>query len=353
MANQVFQVNLTATSLDGVMTDPETKLLQAHIANGDVHVLASDKAVWNAKADAGTVDILGGAVVTVRADIATLIERIVMLEDQLVGLKQTDVLVVDDIANATDASKDLVISLYAPVTAVNNITGKSVDIKAATVESGRLNIAATEDVVIKNLTTSGNLAKSVSNAAVSINNTGYVRVADCVIDQTGYNVIEIGLTANKAPKSVLIDNVAFNAAETNNVISIFDTQDGAVINISNCKFVKCSNPIRLSNRSGKKVTLNITNCEFGEWETGEYSGMIICQDYTSSTAAAAIENNLFGPDKVTINIVNCTKQGAKIVIDDPATVCGTKQDTQLLYVYCDKGGFVLYDANRYPTINAQ
>jgi hypothetical protein len=212
-----------------------------------------------------------------------------------------------------------------------------------------LNIVAGDDVVVKHITTSGNLDKSISNAAGSINTNGYVRISDCEINQSSYNGIEIGLTAT-APKSVFIDNVNFAGSFANNIISVFDTADGAVINISNCNFEHCSNPLRISNRNGNKVVINIVNCSFGVWDSGEYSGMIICQDYTSTSATAAAENNLFGPDKVTINIINCTKGGRKIVVDDVSTVCGTKDDNQLVYVYRDKGGFVSYSADSYPTL---
>ena len=358
MADRIYQVNLTATSLDGVMADPEVALLQEHIKNGDIHVLASDKAIWTAKASQKDVDDLVVSINNVSsianvadAQFSVLAGRLAALEDQIISLKQTDVLIVNDIAAANDATKDLIISIDNTVTAVNNITGKSVDIKTVALESGRFNISATDDVVIKNMTTTGNLAKSVSNAAISINNSGYIRIADSVMDQTGYNVIEIGLNRDAVPKSVTIDNVKFNGAETNNVVSIFNTEDGAVINISNCSFAHCSNPIRISNRDGRRLIINVVNCEFGIWDSGEYAGMIICQDYTSPSAEAAATNNLFSPDKVTINIINCTKGGEPIVAADPATICGTKQDSQLLYVYRDKSGFVLYDAEVYPTIN--
>ena len=99
--------------------------------------------------------------------------------------------------------------------------------------------------------------------------------------------------------------------------------------------------------------MNIVNCEFTVWGNGgnpAYNGMIVCEDYTSASAEAANENNLFAPTKVKINIINCTHNGEKIAFDDPATVCGTKDANQIVYVYYDKGGFINYDVDRYPQL---
>ena len=139
---------------------------------------------------------------------------------------------------------------------------------------------------------------------------------------------------------------------SNNAISIFGTQDGGTITIRNCKFAKCSNPLRLSNNAGGKVTINVIDCEFGEWDTDPtWAGMIICQDYTSKQADVAQQKNLFAPDKVTINIINCTKNGKKITMKSPEDVCGTNNaDTQLLYVWNEYENSVAYSVERYPTL---
>ena len=154
----------------------------------------------------------------------------------------------------------------------------------------------------------------------------------------------------------MIDNVKFNSTLSNNAISIFATEDGSVITISNCTFTKCSNPVRLSNATGGKVTINLVNCEFTEWDdSNDWAGLLIMQDYTSKSVEAIQTNNLFGPDKVTINVINCTHAGKKITMpEDIATVCGTNDAaTQLFYVWSNEEGLVAYDADRYPVINIQ
>ena len=212
-------------------------------------------------------------------------------------------------------------------------------------------MTATNDTDVANVTTTGTLPKSTSNSQVVVNTPGFVTIKDSTIGQSSYNGIEIGLSST--PKSIYIDNVDFTGTFSNNILSIFDTVDEAVITISNCHFGQCSNPLRLSNRSGGKVTVNIVNCSFEQWETGEYAGCILLQDYTSKSAAEADANNLFAPDKVSISFTNCTYKGERIAFDDPAAVCGTKQDSQLVYVYVDKKGFVEYDADRYPSLMAK
>ena len=294
-----------------------------------------------------------------------LLSRIAVLEDKIFAAGQTNVEEYADITTVSDASKDAVISVENTVTVaevpshIATITAKTVQVKELTVDSIRLNIASEGDVSISNFESEGSLAKSISNASTSINTDAFVTIKDCVIGQDGYNAIEIGLTAGKRVKGVNIENVHFAGKFTNNVVSVFDTADNAIINITNCVFDDCSNPIRLSNRSGGKVTLNLVNCEFTQIEGDHaggslpYNGIVICQDYTSTSAAAAVSNNLFGPDKVTINMIGCTHAGEPIKCDDPAEICGTQDANQMIYVYADKGGNVAYSVERYPVVTAK
>ena len=120
-----------------------------------------------------------------------------------------------------------------------------------------------------------------------------------------YNGIEIGLRSEILPKSILFENCQFLGKFSNNAILIFGTQDNAVININNCYFEDLSNPFRLSNRLNVKCTMNITNCKIDKWDVNSpWQGMLLMQDYTSGDADKANENNLFAPEKVTINVIN-------------------------------------------------
>lgn len=280
----------------------------------------------------------------------------IMKVDNAGGTIETDtaITVTTVSGNIGNIDKDVkILGSETPITSVAKVTGKSIVIDGGNISTGgRLDLSSGNDVTITELNTTGTLEKSVSNASISVNNTsGLVSLANSTINQTSYNAIEIGLSTTSKPTNVEIKNVEFLATIKNNSISIFNTGDSAIIDIIGCKFVKCSNPIRISNRDNVKLTVNIIDCEFGEWETGEYSGMILCQDYTSKSIEAEATNNLFAPEKVTINIENCTKGDEKITAEN--FTFGDKVDSQILYVYYDKTGFIEYAGNesRYPIVN--
>lgn len=307
----------------------------------------------------GDVSAVQDTCATLGGDLISVTDRLVALEAQLVALKQTDVAAVTAAADLVQADKDLIITIAEPISGTTTVEGKSIEVKQLTTNNATTVFKTQGDVTMKNLTTTGDLPKATANAQIRIVSGDYIRITNSAIDQTGYNAIEIGLGTGSGPmptKSITIDNVVFNSTLSNNAILIFATEDGSVVTISNCTFKKCSNPVRLSNAKGGKVTLNLVNCEFTEWDSNDmWAGIVIMQDYTSGSAEAVQANNLFGPDKVTINLINCTHAGKKITMpEDIATVCGTNDAaTQLFYVWSNEEGLVAYDADRYPVINIQ
>jgi len=307
----------------------------------------------------GDVSAVQDTCATLGGDLISVTDRLVALEAQLVALKQTDVAAVTAAADLVQADKDLIITIAEPISGTTTVEGKSIEVKQLTTNNATTVFKTQGDVTMKNLTTTGDLPKATANAQIRIVSGDYIRITDSAIDQTGYNAIEIGLGTGSGPmptKSITIDSVVFNSTLSNNAILIFATEDGSVVTISNCTFKKCSNPVRLSNAKGGKVTLNLVNCEFTEWDSNDmWAGIVIMQDYTSGSAEAVQANNLFGPDKVTINLINCTHAGEKITMpEDIATVCGTNDAaTQLFYVWSNEEGLVAYDADRYPVINIQ
>ena len=330
-----------------------------YVANGskeDRDIVAHPE---NEIAVKGDVSAVQDTCATLGGNLTSVTDRLIALEAQLVALKQTDVAAVTSSADLVQATKDLIITIVEPITGTTTVEGKSIEVKRLTMNNATTVFKTEGDVTMKNLTTTGDLPKETANAQIRIVSGDYVRITDSTIDQTGYNAIEIGIGTESDPsatKSIVIDNVKFNSTLSNNAISIFATEDGSVITISNCTFTKCSNPIRLNNATGGKVTINLVNCEFTEWDSSnDLAGILIMQDYTSKSVEAIQTNNLFGPDKVTINVINCTHAGEKIVAPaNIADVCGTKDAaTQLFYIWSNEEGFVNYDAERYPVINIQ
>ena len=302
------------------------------------------------KADQVEVDSLDlrvNVVESISGNIYMMQSQIAQLMDQVQQLKTPTVEPVEISAEQPSVDQpDQDVSFNATVNGtVGTITAKSIQSTNASIQSGRLAATATNDVSIKNLSTSGDLAKSTANAGLSVNTNEYVTITGADWQQTGYNGIEVGLSS--APKSVLIDNVDFKSTMSNNAISIFSWQENAVITISNCHFANVSNPLRLSNRDNKQCTVNIVNCTCDQWVAGEYAGFICMQDYTSSSAQAAQEANQFG--KLTINFVNCSGPDGRIV--------GNAQqlaENHIIYVYTDQEGLIAFgDGSRYPTVTAQ
>ena len=356
----------TKTEIDSKGFLTEHQSLDEYAKTADVTAAISDAVAPKANA----VDVYTKAevdesqnaqdnVIVTKADANSVLSRIQMLEEKIAALSKTNVETVD-VASSTeplnDSSKDYI--LNGDATSTLTVTGKSVAVADATVSSdARVKIVA-GDVEIKGTEFSGKFPKSTSNAVVSLNSAEYVTIKDTTFDSTSsaYNAIEIGLTstATTLPKSVLIENCKFEGDLSNNAILIFATQDNAVINLNNCTFENVSNPLRISNRTNaKNVTINVTNCTVNKWETrSPYQGFLLCQDYTSTTAEYAEENNLFGGNKITVNFINLVGPNGKVTTpSDISTVCGSADENQIVYVYRDKGGIVAYDANKFPVVN--
>lgn len=370
MANKVFDVKLKAVMLDGVMSDPETELLKDHISDASIHVSAEDaKSIES-------INVIGSQVSASSGNITVLIDRLKELEDQMNSLKHTDVLEVTDLGAAVDATKDIVLTATESVLSPTPITGKSVTVNQAIVvasgaKSAMLTVTAESgDVVLKNIDLSGDMSTTNDTVQLIVESDEYVRITDSIITASGYNAINIG--DKKPPKSVVIDNVQFLGDYRNNTISIYGTKDGAVVTISNCVFKKSSNPLRIFNETNVKLVVNLINCTFEQWEEEEqdYYGCILCEDAftkneftkeeraTEEGKAAAIakerEYNRYAPEKVTINMVNCTYKGKKIVFDNLADVAATRDvDTQLIYVYNHVEGYLDFDPARFPNFTAK
>lgn len=272
----------------------------------------------------------------------------------------TEVVSVDGSAGELkDSSKDYIVS--GSINENAEIVGKSISLKSIKVsDNARLKLNA-GDVEAKDLNISGSFPKANGNAVISVNNAEFIVFKDMVFDASEvYNGIEIGLASNSVlPKNILFDNCKFQGEFSNNAILVFGTQDNAIITLNNCYFEKISNALRISNKmNAKGVVVNINNCTVDQWDTrAPWQGFLILEDYTSKSDEEALANNLFAPEKITINFNNLVYQGKKVMPEDVASVCGTKDENQVVYASIDSASdgnyvyVVAYDKNRYPTIN--
>ena len=303
------------------------------------------------------VSDISNGVAAVSGDIEQVINRLNVVEDQVSALKKTNVVpvVVDGESNLNQPEADLVLTAgEEAITAPASVVAKSIDVKSMNVESSLVSFkAANGDVNISNYGSTGDLPKATSNAQVKIQSSEYVKITASTFAQTGYNAIEIGLDNTVTPpKNIIIDGLDFSAKLSNNAILIFGHQEDAVVTISNCHFADISNAIRISNRLNVRGTFNFINCTCDKWDSNPtWAGFVICQDYTSGSKEAEETNNLFAPDKIMINFINCYGPNGKITAEDPSDVCGTSnKDTQVLYVWNSYGETVAYDVSRYPTV---
>lgn len=266
----------------------------------------------------------------------SILNRLAALESQVDSLKKTNISVVDDISEGvSQPDQDLVISSQEPVVKTTTVVGKSVDFRNLNVDSSNMKITAEGgDVILNNINTTGELKKSTANTVFAINTNDYVRITQGDINQKSYNCIEIGLN-NTEPKNIIIDGIDFNSDLTNNAILVFAHADNAVLTVSNCHVKKCSNFLRLSNRTNHKLTVNIVNCQIDAWDTNpKWAGFLCLQDYTSANNEAALEAKLFASDKITINLTNVTGPNGKITTpEDMGLAFGSQNlEKQLGYV---------------------
>lgn len=272
----------------------------------------------------------------------------------------TEVVSVDSSAGELkDSSKDYIVS--GSINENAEIVGKSISLKSIKVsDNARLKLNA-GDVEAKDLNISGSFPKANGNTVISVNNAEFIVFKDMVFDASEvYNGIEIGLASNSVlPKNILFDNCKFQGEFSNNAILVFGTQDNAIITLNNCYFKKISNALRLSNKSNASgVVVNINNCTVDQWETrAPWQGFLICEDYTNKTEEEVNANNLFGDGKITVNFNNLVHAGVKINPADPASVCGTKNESQVVMVCQDavagpEGDYCLsYDAAKFPVVS--
>ena len=279
---------------------------------------------------------------------AALRAQIDILNKMIREIKYPEIENMDVDMDISASGKDIAISGTVSDVVRNITNANSVVSDDLVLENARVAISASEDVEISGMSTSGTLAKSVSNAAVSINNSGNVVIKESNIEQNSYNGFEVGLANGVAPKNVLIDNVQFTGKLTNNAISIFGHEVNAEIVISNCVFEDCSNPVRISNKTNVPAKIRFINCTVNKWETGDYQGFVLLQDYTSTSTEEAETANRFANLEITFE--NCTAPGGVKIVGTDGELC-TKEN-QIVYLYRDKGGLVAYDAAKFPKMSA-
>jgi hypothetical protein len=358
-------INLKASQsdLEAYMSATDTKVSELEEKIGNVPTKVSefenDANYQSAsQVDARIQEVVAGLSNTLEALNATV--QILQSKVDVLTKTNTEVVSVDGSAGELkDSSKDYIVS--GSINKNAEIVGESISLKSIKVsDNARLKLNA-GDVEAKDLNISGSFPKANGNTVISVNNAEFIVFKDMVFDASEvYNGIEIGLASNSVlPKNILFDNCKFQGEFSNNAILVFGTQDNAIITLNNCYFEKISNALRLSNKSNASgVVVNINNCTVDQWETrAPWQGFLICEDYTNKTEEEVNANNLFGDGKITVNFNNLVHAGVKINPADPASVCGTKNESQVVMVCQDavagpEGDYCLsYDAAKFPVVS--
>lgn len=358
-------INLKASQsdLEAYMSATDTKVSELEEKIGNVPTKVSkfenDANYQSAsQVDTRIQEVVAGLSNTLEALNATV--QILQSKVDVLTKTNTEVVSVDGSAGELkDSSKDYIVS--GSINENAEIVGKSISLKSIKVsDNARLKLNA-GDVEAKDLNISGSFPKANGNTVISVNNAEFIVFKDMVFDASEvYNGIEIGLASNSVlPKNILFDNCKFQGEFSNNAILVFGTQDNAIITLNNCYFEKISNALRLSNKSNASgVVVNINNCTVDQWETrAPWQGFLICEDYTNKTEEEVNANNLFGDGKITVNFNNLVHAGVKINPADPASVCGTKNESQVVMVCQDavagpEGDYCLsYDAAKFPVVS--
>ena len=310
-------------------------------------------------------------IATLNATVEALTSRLVALEDEALQVKNVvgATLVAETTAYGAE-DQDLVVTAGEGVklTAKTAFTGKTVALTASTIDADfGITVKASSNVVIKDVTLTGAQQKSSGNASVQVTTDGTVRISGVDFKKTtAYNAFEIW----GEPKSVIVEDC--NIDYVSNVgILVLGAAQGATLTFKNCTFTKVSNAVRWSNINGVDgVTINLVDCKFIETDPLDaYHGVVLLQEITTkpvkngevvdteATWAAFRANNTFGPDKLTINFINCYNEGVAMVPVDLKTIVGSANQQQVIYLYVNALSGQVFDyahfADCYPTINIQ
>lgn len=352
-ANEALAANAAADAETAAKVEENANAIAANTA-------ADEKVKKEVLAALTSIAKLNAELDVLKASVAvneSLVNEVAVLS-AVVNAKRSNILSTDISAEAStsvESDKDVVINSSTTVTTPVVIKAKNVDVQGLTVESVTSKITAGGIVNLTDINSTGTIDRQTQgNAAFSVNTTGdTVRISNCKFGQTGYNALEIGLSAETANvKNIVIENCEF-ADASNNSILIFRTAANAVVTIKKCTFGNVSNAIRISNANNQSVTVNVIDCAIASVDKNlDYTGIVLCQDYTSKTVEEAEANNLFAPEKVKFNFVNVTVGGKKVVAGNPEEQFGSKTAEQILYVYRDAAkSLVGYDATKFPAVS--
>lgn len=184
--------------------------------------------------------------------------------------------------------------------------------------------------VVEGLTATGDAAYQPLN--ILSDNPMVVKVTDCTFgdsDEKSYNLLNIYGSLKSGSE---FSNNTFSAkCCTNNIVNIYNADEGAVINIKNNHSAVSRNMARITTAGNPTFTVNLignsydsTNGQDG-WPDPEYAGIMF-----------------FQPSKSTTSFSNCTVNIEKTTMSNP--------DGQLYYMYAHGEGIIELTEDKLPTV---
>lgn len=317
---------------------------------------------------------------------------------------------------ATDTTKNIsIVNNATPVEKKVSVNAKNVDIDGLVIDAKSkvnptITIAATGAVDTTKLTVNGKFESSTNQ--FDVQEATEVKITQSTFAANGYNAIMIGQgKLNVLPKKIVIEGIDFDGEYSLNTITICATDADCEVLIKDCKFNKASNIIRFRNTSNVSgIIAKIENCSFGLWDTLEdspFNGCFIFEDFKSKSditpkvdkpkkpateltedatdavkaewekyeadceaykeywnkiVDAEITNNRFAPEKLKIELINCTygADNTPITAETVNGKLGTGAVDQFGYVFRHSGwtneigesaqNITPYDPTIYPEI---
>lgn len=205
-----------------------------------------------------------------------------------------------------------------------------------------LTLEGAEDVLVDGCTFNG-----IGYSAILNKTAGDVTVKNTKFECDNIkNPIEGGQAT--AQGNLTVEDCDFAGVPGNNFINFYNVAEGSIHTVKNCKFRggMDNNIVRLSNKGNATATFNLEDItyEYTAGEESEYTGFIICQDYTKRTGTLQD----FG--KYTINIDRLTRPEEGVLFYNYTDGEGIITEN-LPHVYVD--GSLVYTATAEPFVEEE
>lgn len=183
----------------------------------------------------------------------------------------------------------------------------------------------------EDITINGCTFKNQGYASILNHCAGDVIIEDCKFETSKvYNPIEGSQSV--ANGNVTVKGCEFTGTPGNNYINFYNVANNTEHEITGCTFAPSvdNNSIRLSNKNNSTAKFIVRDCEytFAEGEPTEYTGFILCQDYTSKSG---VKQDF---SKYTIELSDVVCNGEKLTSVESAP------EGCVYYVYQDGAGVI-------------